>query len=193
MTAATSPCRVKNMYSSVCIQVQAVKPARAPFLPLAVTLRRRAAGPTTQCDGRYCTQMMHLGKFLMVGLVVLGSLLSSAAPDALAAPVGECHASASNQVETSQCLQDTFGSAQAVMATALAAAQNEADAIDQVTGRSGARLALDQAQAMWLEFRDVNCMVPAAFAAGGSGSGQFTVSCQIDMTRARTIELRALA
>jgi uncharacterized protein YecT (DUF1311 family) len=76
---------------------------------------------------------------------------------------------------------------------ALQRAQNEADSIDQVTGRPGARLALDRSQDEWAQFRDINCQVPAALAAGGSGSGQFILGCQIDMTRARTIELLMLA
>jgi uncharacterized protein YecT (DUF1311 family) len=87
----------------------------------------------------------------------------------------------------------TLGAAERVLGIALSSAQLKADAIDQITGRSGARLALDQSQAHWLQFRDSNCAVPGAFAAGGSGSGQFIISCQIEMTRACCAALEALA
>jgi uncharacterized protein YecT (DUF1311 family) len=130
---------------------------------------------------------------IFAALVLTGSALQSVILTALAGPVGECQAATSNQIETGQCLRDTLGAAEQVMTLALAHAQSKADSIDQVTGRSGARPALDQSQAVWLQFRDLNCAVPGAFAAGGSGSGQFVVSCEMDMTRARTVELDALA
>jgi uncharacterized protein YecT (DUF1311 family) len=79
------------------------------------------------------------------------------------------------------------------MNLALQHAQTKADSIDQATGRPGARQALDQSQLAWAQFRDVDCRVPGALAAGGSGSGHFVTGCQIELTRARTIELYALA
>jgi uncharacterized protein YecT (DUF1311 family) len=130
--------------------------------------------------------------FLYFYLVLIGSLLLAVVPTALASPVGECQASTANQIETGQCLRDTLGAAEHVMEIALAGARSQADSIDQVTGRSGARQALDESQLAWLQFRDLNCAVPGAFAAGGSGSGQFVISCQIDMTRARAVELNTL-
>jgi uncharacterized protein YecT (DUF1311 family) len=118
----------------------------------------------------------------MVGLLICPAVT-------LAAPVGECQASTTNQVETSQCLRDALGSAEGVLGLALERAQTEADSIDQVTGRPLARLALDRSQDEWARFRDINCQVPGALAAGGSGSGQFIIGCEIEMTRARTTEL----
>jgi len=112
---------------------------------------------------------------------------------AYADPVAECQTITANQVETGQCLQDTLGAAAAVMSESLQRAQAKADSIDQVTGRPGARQALDRSQTAWTQFRDINCDVPGALAAGGSGSGQFVIGCQIDMTRARTLELREFA
>jgi uncharacterized protein YecT (DUF1311 family) len=130
---------------------------------------------------------------IFAAVLMTGSAFQSVIPTALAGPVGECQATTSNQIETGQCLRDTLGAAEQVMALALAHARSNADSTDQVTGRSGARPAHDQSQAVWLQFRDLNCAVPGAFAAGGSGSGQFIVSCQIAMTRARSIELDVLA
>jgi uncharacterized protein YecT (DUF1311 family) len=123
--------------------------------------------------------------------ILVGAFLST--PRASADPVGECQASTGNQVETTQCLSDTLGAAQQVLATEFQRAQNKADSLDQVTGRAVARHALDQSQAEWQKFRDANCAVRFAFAAGASGAGQFQASCEIEMTRARTDELSSLA
>jgi uncharacterized protein YecT (DUF1311 family) len=125
-------------------------------------------------------------------VVLVGSTFLIAAP-AVADPVGECQASTANQVETGQCLRDTLGAAEQVLGPKLQRAQEKADSLDQVTGRAEARPALDQSQAEWEKFRDVNCTVRFAFAAGASGAGQFQTSCAIEMTRARTQELSVLA
>jgi len=112
---------------------------------------------------------------------------------AQADPVAECQEITTNQIETGQCLQDTLKTVESVMSLALQRAQTKADSIDQVTGRPGARQALDQSQLAWAQFRDIDCLVPGALAAGGSGSGHFITGCQIELTRARTVELYALA
>jgi len=131
---------------------------------------------------------------LRAGLTAVSlALLPWTAVSSLADPVGECQASTTNQVETTQCLTDTLGAANQVMDLALQDAQGKADSLDQVTGRVVARPALDQSQAEWTTFRDTNCAVRSAFAGGASGSGQFVASCAIGMTRLRTEELRAIA
>ena len=135
--------------------------------------------------------MTKAGTFAAVSFMLVR--LTAVPTVALANPVAECQAATSNQVETSQCLRDTLGAAQHVLDLALQDARAKADSLDQVTGRLEARTALDQSQAEWEQFRDINCAVPSAFAAGGSGSGQFALSCQITMTRARTQELFELA
>ena len=122
---------------------------------------------------------------------MVGGAFLTAAP-VLADPVAECQASTGNQVETTQCLKDTLGAAQQVLEAELQRAQEQADSLDQVTGRASARPALDQAQAEWENFRDANCAVRFAFAAGASGAWQFQASCAIDMIRSRTQELSAL-
>jgi uncharacterized protein YecT (DUF1311 family) len=81
----------------------------------------------------------------------------------------------------------------AVLDTAFGNAQAAADELDQVTGRPVARQALERSQSAWSDFRTINCLVPAAMAAGESGAGDFTLGCQIDMGRARTTELQALS
>jgi uncharacterized protein YecT (DUF1311 family) len=129
---------------------------------------------------------------LLVIAVVLVSLLLAVSA-AYADPVAECQRITANQVETGQCLEDTLTTVDAVLDTAFSNAQAAADELDAVTGRPGARQALDRSQSAWVDFRNINCLVPAAMAAGASGSGQFTVGCQIEMARARTQELQAMA
>ena len=111
---------------------------------------------------------------------------------ASADPVAECQKVTDTEVETGQCLQDTLDAANAVLQTAFENAQAAADELDQVTGRPVARQAIERSQQQWFQFQQVNCLVPAAMAAGASGSGNFTLGCQIDMARARTDELRVM-
>jgi len=134
---------------------------------------------------------MHV-RILMGSLVIAVVNVVVASRTAQANPVAECQAVTSNQIETGQCLQDTLNTVESVMRVALQSAQAKADSIDQVTGRPNARQTLEQSQVAWAAFRDSDCQVPGALAAGGSGSGQFVVGCQIDLTRARTRELYAL-
>lgn len=123
-------------------------------------------------------------------LVSLGLLLSASA--AYADPVAECQKITSSEVETGQCLQDTLSAANAVLDTTFTNAQESADKLDAVTGRPVARQALERSQSAWFDFREINCVIPAAMAAGASGSGNFTLGCQIDMARARTSELNVM-
>jgi uncharacterized protein YecT (DUF1311 family) len=133
-------------------------------------------------------RLHNLVKVASVGVL----LLLSAAP-ALASPVGECQAAMPTQVAVNQCLQNTLAAAQHVLDLSLTNAQQKADELDAVTGRTEARPALDQSQTDWLTFRDSNCAVRGAFAGGASGSGQFIAGCAITMTRERAAELDALA
>jgi len=110
-----------------------------------------------------------------------------------AGPVEECQKTTANEIETGQCLQDTLTTVDAVLDSAFARAQTAADELDAVTGRPAARQALERSESAWHDYRTINCLVPAAMAAGASGSGNFTLACQIEMARARTDELQALA
>jgi uncharacterized protein YecT (DUF1311 family) len=125
-----------------------------------------------------------------IGLVSLSTFGVSVA---YADPVAECQKITATQVETGQCLEDTLATVDAVVDSAFVNAQVAADELDNVTGRPAARQALERSQSAWFDFRNVNCLVPAAMAAGASGSGHFTLACQIEMGRARTDELQAMA
>ena len=111
----------------------------------------------------------------------------------LADPVGECQTATTNQVATNQCLQNTLAAAQHVLDLSLQRAQEKADSLDEVTGRTEARPALDQSQSDWMTLLQSNCAVRGAFAGGASGSGQFIAACAIQMTRLRAEELNALS
>ena len=129
----------------------------------------------------------------VLALIVSQLTLIIAAGAAYADPVAECQMITSSQIETGQCLQDTLNTVNAVLDTAFGNAQAAADELDQVTGRPLARQALERSQSAWSDFRNINCLVPAAMAAGASGAGDFTLGCQIDMGRARTTELQAVS
>jgi uncharacterized protein YecT (DUF1311 family) len=121
-------------------------------------------------------------------------LVPLALPSTVAAdPVGECQITSPNQVAVTECLQADLAAADQVMAGALQRLQQRADELDRVTGRPEARAAVDESQVRWQAFREADCRVRSALAAGASGSGQFALACAITLSRLRTDELRALA
>ena len=128
----------------------------------------------------------------LLALALASVTLLVAATAAFAGPVEECQAVTASQVETGQCLQDTLTTVNAVLDSAFSYAQASADKLDAVTGRPVARQALERSQSAWSDFRTINCLVPAAMAAGASGAGDFTLGCEIEMGRARTIELQSM-
>ena len=50
----------------------------------------------------------------------------------------------------------------------------------------GERRSVEAARRRWLDFREADCAVRAALAAGGSGTDRFALGCRLEMTRART-------
>jgi uncharacterized protein YecT (DUF1311 family) len=129
---------------------------------------------------------------LLLAIALASVSLVVAASAASAGPVEECQKVTANEIETGQCLQDTLNTVNAVLDSAFAGAQASADELDAVTGRPVARQALERSESAWSNFRTINCLVPAAMAAGASGSGNFTLACEIEMGRARTDELQAM-
>ena len=152
---------------------------------------RRRVLPKRQQDGTIAAMSIATRTGLSVTLALVSLLV--AASIASADPVAECQKITSTEIETAQCLQDTLTTANAVLDSAFASAQAAADELDSVTGRPVARQALERSQSARSDFRNVNCLVPAAMAAGASGSGNFTLGCQIEMARDRTDELQAVA
>ena len=129
---------------------------------------------------------------ILAAAALAAALLVPAAP-AGADPVGECQALTADQVQTGQCLQAALGAADHVMAGALGALLQKADELDRVTGRPAARPAVEASQVQWQAYREANCAVPFALAAGASGAGHFQPGCMVTMARTRAAELGALA
>ena len=98
-----------------------------------------------------------------------------------------------SQIEVSGCLAADLRAAEQVLSLAFGEAERAAQGLDRATARPGAREAVEAAQQRWLDFREANCAVRAALAAGGSGTDHFVLGCRIEMTRARTRELLGLA
>ena len=126
-------------------------------------------------------------------VLILGGLLAWNAAETHADPLGECWIDASNQIEVRACLEQTRILSEGAMEAALALAGDAAAELDRVTGRSDAVPALDASQQQWRVFRDRNCALRAALAAGGSGAGTFELNCRITMARERADELATLA
>ena len=125
--------------------------------------------------------------------LMIGALALLPSPAAHATPVGECQVATANQVGVTQCLQETLSAADQVMGGALERLLRRADELDGVTGRVVARPVVEQSQVAWQAFRETTCALPAALAAGASGSGQFQLGCLISMARTRATELNELA
>jgi uncharacterized protein YecT (DUF1311 family) len=95
-------------------------------------------------------------------------------------------------VAVTDCLRADLAATDEVMARALERLQAQADELDRVTGRPEARAAVDASQVQWQAFREADCRVRFALAAGASGAGQFALSCAISLARARADELTGL-
>jgi uncharacterized protein YecT (DUF1311 family) len=124
--------------------------------------------------------------------VLLASVLLAAPPPAAADPLGECQVTTPTQVAATDCLRADLAAADEVIAAALERLQARADELDRVTGRPEARAAVDASQTQWQAFREADCRVRAALAAGASGSGRFALACAVTLARVRAAELTAL-
>lgn len=136
----------------------------------------------------------HMGRTTraLVALTILFPGLGLVAV-ARADPLGECWVQASDQLEVRACLESTHEISARAMEAALALATEAAAELDRITGRVEAVPALEASQQRWQVFRDDNCALRAALAAGGSGAGTFALSCEITMARERADELAGLA
>lgn len=59
-------------------------------------------------------------------------------------------------------------------------------------GGFGYAAALLESQRAWLKFRDTQCVIEGAQYLGGSAQGPTTAGCRIDLTRARTAQLKGM-
>jgi uncharacterized protein YecT (DUF1311 family) len=116
----------------------------------------------------------------------LGVGLALAAPAAVSAdPSLECGLDAASQVEIGACLAAVEATVDRAVDLALGFAADEARGLDEVTGRTVAAPALEQAQAAWATYRDDHCAYVGATFGGGSGTGIAIRSCRIELGRER--------
>jgi len=104
-------------------------------------------------------------------------------------PSLECSFTEDSQVEIADCLYDIEERVELAMELILGYADDAAFELDEVTGRTVAKPALEKAQTAWRAYRDAACEFRGALSGGGSGTGIAIRSCRIELTRARTREL----
>ena len=137
-------------------------------------------------------------KMLKVGSLVLAAMGLVVVPSvAHAEPIEECHVDMLVEDDTRTCLQSELKAAESVMTDFLQEAQSAADRHDkdvlpQNPSRTSARTAVDQSQSAWAQFRDAKCQIEAALLFLSPRLDENIMSCKIDLTRARTIELEEL-
>ena len=136
-------------------------------------------------------------KMLRVAGLVLAAMGLVAVPSvAHADPLEECHVFMPVEDDTRTCLQTELNAAESVMTDFLQEAQSAADSHDKDVlprnpSRTSARMALDQSQVAWVQFRDAKCQIEASLLIPPYVDDNI-MSCKIDLTRARTIELEEL-
>ena len=126
-------------------------------------------------------------------LLSLALIAAAAAPAAAAGALEACWARAQNRVELGQCLKELKAESDQAMEAAYEAARGAMAELDRVTGRPGARRALERAQAAFVLYRDLECHARELQAASGTGAGDFFQSCWIDLTRERSATLAQAA
>lgn len=100
-----------------------------------------------------------------------------------AGPDLEC--GGTSQVEIGACVSEMRDRVDTALEVALGFARTAADELDEVTGRSEARPALETAQQAWDAYRTAHCDFIGATFGGGSGTGIAISSCHVVLGRAR--------
>lgn len=109
---------------------------------------------------------------------------------AFADPSTECSIGLGSQVEIADCVAETEEKANAAMEIMLGFARSSAQELDDITGREVALPALEASQTAWQTYRDAQCDSVGAGFGGGSGTGIAIRSCRVELTRARTKEIK---
>lgn len=129
--------------------------------------------------------MKHVSRIALV----LGLALASWSA-ASAGPIDECAVMAEGGAELRQCLDTQLQISDQAMSEALGLARTAAQRVDQAAGGSAAVLGVEASQQAWEAFRDANCQLREFLTSDGEA---YATACRIQMTRARTDELRELA
>lgn len=122
-------------------------------------------------------------KLLAATLVLMTSVPSAI----LADPSTEC--GASSQVEIATCVADTLRRVDATVEIYLGFATSSAAELDEITGRTVAVPALQDAQTAWSAYRDQHCTFVGTTFGGGSGASIGINSCRIELGRQRAQDL----
>ena len=124
----------------------------------------------------------------MVAIVALaaGAALAAASPSTAAPP----HCPGDNTVEIDACMAADLAKAERQLDRYLAAARQrlKADAADSPDAAT-ALVGLDKAQTAWKAYRKSECDSVYVYWQAGTIRGAMALTCQIDLTLARTHEV----
>lgn len=110
----------------------------------------------------------------------------------VADPSLEC-SNAGSQVEIGACVSEMADRVEVALMIAQDIAMASAEELDEVTERTVAVPAMDEAQETWAAYREAQCNAVGASFGGGSGTGIAIQSCRIELGRARIKELMSMS
>ena len=118
-------------------------------------------------------------------LAAAASLAAAPPPDAASGPAPKCPGEAT--VEINDCQSAVLAKAEAEQKRYLAAARQRitAAAADDA-GAAKALAQFDKVQAAWAAYREADCGALYDYWSAGTIRGTIALTCQIDLTRART-------
>jgi len=126
------------------------------------------------------------GLFFAAALSV-GGVTAGEEPSALR----ECTSLAASRIEVGPCLDKKLALAEAELSAATQEVHERMLSLDQITGRPVAASAFEESEKAFVAFRERNCAFLSAKVGAGTGAGDVLKDCAIEMTRARTVELRS--
>lgn len=105
-------------------------------------------------------------------------------------PSVQCAQHLTDNGARTNCLEDLLDAAESELDTALAAAREEAAAIDMdMPGAANAEANLAAAHAAWTAYRDAECARRASLLLLGQHGEDERLDCLVTLTRARAAEL----
>lgn len=118
-------------------------------------------------------------------LAAAASLAAAPPPKAPARPSPKCPGE--NTIEINDCMSATLGAAEVELKRYLDAARKrlQSEAADDA-GVAKALAGLDKAQSAWVAYREAECGAVYDYWSSGTIRGSMALTCQIDLTRART-------
>lgn len=121
--------------------------------------------------------------------LALSCLIGAFPLTATADASSECGVRFGSQVEIGRCVAEMEETVDKTVEIMLGFAMTAAQDLDQTTGRTLSKPALEQGQAAWSAYRDVHCEFVGTTFGGGSGTGIAISSCRVELGRARAAQL----